>query len=143
MFELLNEMEAGLEPVRKIESHNQKVRASVVSADGRFLFFGDRAGEVRKWDTRKLKFVPSWKSNTTNSVLHALCASSENLFIFSGGDDAVIRMWKQSTGKVIRTFETKHTDWIESLAETADGRYIFSASSDHTIIQWEVTCSSI
>ena len=53
-----------------------------------------------------------------------------------------IKLWEVATGALIRTFEG-HTDWINSVAFSADGRLVLSGSADRTIKLWDAATGAL
>jgi WD40 repeat protein len=57
--------------------------------------------------------------------------------VLSGSEDKTLRLWEFSTGRCLRTFEG-HTDQVNSVAISPDGRWVLSGSDDRTLRLWEL-----
>src|SRR5438876_1028156 len=51
--------------------------------------------------------------------------------------DGLVKVWDVETGKELRTLRG-HSDRVDGLAFTADGRYLLTASWDWTMRLWDV-----
>lgn len=64
-----------------------------------------------------------------------VCFSKDGKNFAAGGDDAKVRLWDATNGKLIHVFHG-HTDTITSVAISPDGKWLASGSDDHTIRIW-------
>ncbi|MBN2560502.1 MAG: WD40 repeat domain-containing protein [Phycisphaerae bacterium] len=55
-----------------------------------------------------------------------------------GGGDRTLRLWEVSSGRCVRTFEG-HTNPVNSVYLSSDGRWALSGSDDRTLRRWEVS----
>ncbi|KAI9199249.1 WD40-repeat-containing domain protein [Polychytrium aggregatum] len=55
--------------------------------------------------------------------------------IYTGGEDAMIRVWECESGKLLNCF-SEHTGWISSLLYCKELKTLFSCSIDGLIIAW-------
>ncbi|PVH69038.1 WD40 repeat-like protein, partial [Cadophora sp. DSE1049] len=57
--------------------------------------------------------------------------------VVSGSGDRTVRLWDAVTRAPLQTLEG-HTDWVTSVAFSADGRQVVSGSRDQTVRLWDV-----
>lgn len=89
--------------------------------------------EKRKTKWENFTGVHTRKAHT--DYVRTVLISPDEQIVFSGSDDATIKIWELSTGKEIRTL-TGHTHYVYSLAISPDGKHLFSGSGDKTIKIW-------
>jgi WD40 repeat protein len=92
-------------------------------ADG-VEIFGTRTGERRHW----LVGHPG--------IIKSLAFSADGRLFFCGSADRIVRVWDTETRRVIFSLEG-HTDAVESLDVSEDGRTLISRSEKETIV-WDV-----
>jgi hypothetical protein len=116
------------------------------SPDGTRLATGDDAGVVRVWDLSSGK--PLHALHGHGARLATLAFSPDGWALFSGGWDHSIRHWDLTSGKEVRVIKgvvtptgqaepVGHTSVVSALALSPGGRWLYSASWDHTICVWE------
>lgn len=61
----------------------------------------------------------------------------ERLYALSSSQDQTLRLWDLISGESLRVLEG-HTDWVNGCAVSRDMKLAASASSDHTVILWDI-----
>ncbi len=62
--------------------------------------------------------------------------SSDGHRIVSGGHDKTVRVWNVATREQIGDPLIGHTDWVTSVAESSDGRFVVSRAENAETIVW-------
>jgi WD40 repeat protein len=68
----------------------------------------------------------------------ALGIAPDGRSIFCAGNDGVIHIYETATGKIRRSL-SRHRNYVTSLATTADGRRLLTASYDLTALVWDIS----
>lgn len=126
-------------PAGDIRSKNQaKVDSMVFSPDGQCLVSGGSEGIVEAWDvdTGKLRQDLEYQSkgefmNLEDTVL-CTTFSRDGDQIATGSKGGQIKVFKLSTGALVRHFTQAHPQGITSLTFSRDGTQLLSASYDQT-----------
>lgn len=118
-----------------------------LSSDGTFLALDEnRRILIYNLETGQRQTInkPNFEDN---QVVTALAVSSDGQFVVtstgipfqqeaSAGD---IILWETSTGQELYRFPSEHNRTINSIAFSADGSRVLTASDDDTLILWDVT----
>ena len=67
--------------------------------------------------------------------------SDQSFLIISGGEDRAIKIWNGLSGNLEQIL-SNHTDTINALACTKDGKYIFSGAANGEVITWKLNIIS-
>jgi len=67
--------------------------------------------------------------------LLAIRIESTGHFMFSAGQDSMMKQWEITSGNLVRTFHG-HVKKINTIIFSSDDQYIFTASSDNTAKMW-------
>lgn len=120
--------------LRDLRGHKGRVRAVRVSPMGDLLLSVSLDGTARVWDVKRGQCL---KVLEAGSGLRAAAFSPDQQFFITGGVDGLVKLWNLPTGECLREF-SGHPKEITAVDFASNGRYALSASSDGTIILWEL-----
>ncbi|URD82085.1 Utp13 specific WD40 associated domain [Musa troglodytarum] len=123
---------------------SESVTAFAFSPDGCFLFSAGHSRLIRVWDLSSRKCARSWKGHD-GPVMSMACHSSGGLLatggadrkLFSGSDDASVRVWNLESKKCVAVLE-KHFSPVTSLALSEDGQILLSTGRDKVVNKWDL-----
>ena len=137
------EVETGRE-VRALSGHTDVVASVAFSPDGKLLASGSSDNTVRLWEVETGREARSLVQFKAQSVVF----SPDGKLLASGSGswskaqsirsrDNTVRLWDVATGRELRAM-TGHSDQVDSLAFSPDGKLLASGSWDKTVKLWEV-----
>jgi WD40 repeat protein len=106
-----------------------------LSSDGRLAASTGRDYTVRIWTTadgKEIRLLDLPKRGIPGSV--AFSPDSRQLMV---GSADFLRLFDVETGKLEGLF-TGHTNAVQAIAFSPDGRHLLSASNDNTVRYWDV-----
>lgn len=115
----------------KIQAHEREVVSLSFSPIKCVIVSGSNDGSIRIW-TSKLECIKVL-------MAHCECVSAlevDGYFLFSGGEDAVIKVWDMNTWTHLKTVTLHPTD-ISQMSVLPDSGHIISVSRDGTILIWD------
>jgi WD40 repeat protein len=129
--------------VRRFVGHGAPIRATAVSADGRYLATASETTQgirgapqkddsVRLWDVATGR--EQWRIPTS---AWTLAFSSDGSLLAGGGRDYAIHLWDSATGKELRQFNGPRS-YLYRVAFSPDDKTLASADRDGTVRLWEV-----
>ncbi|KAL7903892.1 WD40 repeat-like protein [Trichoderma velutinum] len=128
-----------------LKGHSSIVSSVAFSTDGRYLASGSNDNTIKIWDAATGKERQTLKGHS--SIVSSVAFSMDGRYLASGSgpnyvsfglDDSIIQIWDVMTGKERQTL-TGHSNWVRSVAFSADGSYLASGSEDKTIRIWDTT----
>ncbi|MEN9399975.1 MAG: hypothetical protein RL632_1076 [Bacteroidota bacterium] len=112
-----------------------KIRRMSVSSDGAFLAIGGQDGFVRILDTDFYNEVSSFYAHQ-DGVSAVLFHPEKNEILYSGGKDAILRLWDWKSGTIQKEIPA-HNFVIYDILYVPENSLIISASRDKTIKLWK------
>jgi WD40 repeat protein len=106
------------------------------SPDGKYVASVGHSGTAKVWDARSGDAVCSFQGHQTS--VYCLAFHPKENYVASGDTDFKVRLWDPATGQEKCPPLCKHTDYVESVAFSPNGRYLATASLSEVIV-WEVT----
>jgi len=126
--------ETGEELNRRFRADPDYVRCVTFSPDGTYVAVVGTTKSAKVWDVNTGEEVSSFPGHLTRVKSVAFHPSGE--YVASGDGDFKVMLWDPRTGQEIRTPLSEHTDVVESLAFSPDGRFLATASWREVII-WD------
>ncbi|KAG2757384.1 WD40 repeat-like protein [Suillus brevipes Sb2] len=134
---------SSIQRIATFEGHAQ-FRSAIISnyslawtPDGTGLLSGgsNHDPNIREWDTSTWRPVGDpWKGHTDR--IGAIAVNSAGTLVASASTDHCVRLWRFSDQQTIAVFQ--HSNWVNCLAFSADGKAIFSGGWDMKISKWAV-----
>ncbi len=102
------------------------------SSDGKYFIAGSDDTDLKLWDVsgRKIRTFPAQDTITT-------AFSPDGRYIVSGGYDERIKVWDLN-GSLLKSLKG-HTEYIQDLAFTKNGRGLISCADDATMRFWNTS----
>jgi Tol biopolymer transport system component len=127
---------ATLREVRQWTAHEHCVYAVGFSPDGRFLASGGGDGAARIWEVATGREVRRFEGHESNQC-HGVAFSPDGRLLLTGSYQRKAHLWDIAGGQQVRSFGD-HGGWVWHVAYSPSGRSVASASSDGTVVVWEL-----
>ncbi len=129
------------EPIAVLTGHEHTVDSVRFEPDGARLISASWDGTIRRWDLASGEQIQSYDIADAPRVYMIELLPDGEHFI-SGSHDGIIRMWDIESGAVLREY-LGHTDPVNGVHLSADGKLLVSASGDwfsddQTVRLWDV-----
>jgi WD40 repeat protein len=121
-----------------VTGYRDWITSIAISADSKFVAVGYTNGPL--WVSEMTTRTDVRRRNQTAHTerIMAVAFSGDGLFIASGSDDCMAKVWSAKTGEELSTM-SGHTGPITSVVLSGDGKLVVSGSYDRTIRLWEAT----
>ncbi|CAL5367966.1 unnamed protein product [Camellia sinensis] len=128
---------SSLKCLRSWKGHEGPVMGMACDASGGLLATAGADRKVLVWDIDGgfcTHFFKGHKGVVTSIIFHP---DPNRLILFSGSDDATVRVWDLATKRCIATLD-KHFSAVTSMAVSEDGWSLLSAGRDKVVNVWDL-----
>ncbi len=122
--------------INTLVGHEHRVDTVVFSPDGKHALSGSLDGTFKYWDLKTGKVI-----NTIPISSFSMTMSPDGKHALSGSH-LTHDYFDLTTGKVITTLKG-HTNFVNSVAISKDGKYALTGSNDKTISYWDLETGEI
>jgi WD40 repeat protein len=119
---------------RKFEAHKDKINCLIFDNYGRYLFSGSDDRNMMVWD---LKTGTNVKTIDNGLPVTAIAPTGNFKIVYVADAGPKIKMYDMMSGKVAKTLDG-HTDAVNDIAISGNGRYMISGSNDKTARVWDL-----
>ncbi len=113
-------------PRLKLNGHQETVTAFAISADGKYLFTGDRQGIGILWNAETGMQIGEQMRQHAGSRLNAAAFSPDGKELFLAGDNRAVSRTEVLTGKVIEML--RHDGFVTDLSVSLNGSQLLTVS---------------
>lgn len=131
----------------KLEENRARVQALAISPDGQTLASATEGGEVKLWSATDGHLLTTLKGYDTSFPfplpVTSVAISPDGKYLAAASGEArlgasMIKVWNLESRQELVTIRG-HSELVWSLAFSPDSKSLFSASSDRTVRQWELS----
>ncbi|NJN23008.1 MAG: WD40 repeat domain-containing protein [Leptolyngbya sp. RL_3_1] len=130
--------------ITSLAEHTAPIRDLAFSPDDQLLASASEDHRVKLWDlssgspTRALTTLMGHTDQVNDVTFSpaAIAAASQQPLLASASVDKTIKLWTLD-GALVTTLD-RHTAKVQEVVFSPDGRLLFSASGDNTVIRWDL-----
>jgi WD40 repeat protein len=129
--------------LRSLTGHTDWVNRVALSPDGWRLVTAGRDNWAMVWDVETGAVIRQFRHRgiVWDATFSPTPDADGHWLALTGDDAGVVSLWDVEAGKLLRTFEG-HSQPVNTVAFSPDGRLALSASDDGTLILWDVQTSA-
>ncbi|HMJ13728.1 MAG TPA: WD40 repeat domain-containing serine/threonine-protein kinase, partial [Polyangiaceae bacterium] len=119
-------------PLHVFDAGRGELRSLAFSSDSRWLAAGGTDARVRVWDMARAEIHGTFDAA---SPVHSVVFRPGTGELVSAGRDGRVSFWDVAGRRATGSFEA-HSDWIFSVAFSADGKWLVTGSADRRVNVW-------
>lgn len=124
-----------------LTGHKGKVTSLAFAEGGTILVSGGADGKIILWDVKNRQQLDKPLAGHTAEIRSLAYNPDNKEELAAGTTQNVVNLWDTKNKEVKETL-IGHESWVNSLAFSDDGRQLATASSDKTVILWDVVGDS-
>lgn len=128
------------ELIRTLSGENDSIKVITASRDGRYLASGSsEKSRIEIWDAQSFSSIAVLEDPEAQLEMHgirSLAFDASATTLFSGARDSSLIAWDVPT-RTIRARLTGHTDAVDAIVVSHDGRRIITGGWDQTVRLWD------
>ena len=126
-----------------LEGHTDQITSMAVSPDGRRIISGALDNQLRIWDSDALVSLASQDTSVGGASVVAFSPDNDQVAaaVSGRGPNHAITFWDASDRDMLVPLDVVgvgHTDQINAIEYSPDGKLLATASQDHTARVWDV-----
>ncbi len=118
----------------RFEGHKDKVNSLIFDIRDRYLYSGSDDKTIKVWNLKTGKPV---KTINNGNAVYAIAPTKNIQHIYVAGAEPKIKMYHMLSNKVVKTLDG-HTDAVNDIELSNDGKWLVSGSNDKTARIWSV-----
>jgi WD40 repeat protein len=117
----------------ELAAHSETIAGLLYTPDGKRLITSSEDRTVKVWDVESKRLLYTFTGH--HARIRSIALHPNGVVLASASNDGV-RLWNVETGEFLGWPE-QCRDWVESVAFSADGRYLATGSFDFQVRLWQ------